>query len=166
MSAPAKNAPTARTAYEPATVSVRVKICGLWTAMLFVFAYVDLFSLYRADVRADIEAGQISGFAVNQSFLLATTAYVVLPALMVFLCLVLPARGARIANIVLAAGYALTIVGSTVGDGNHYYLFGSAVEVALLAGIAFYAWTWPKVPASGSTNRPAATADHRQHAVA
>ena len=72
-------------ALQPAPVNVRVKISALWTAMLFVFAYVDLFSLYRADVRADIEAGQISGFAVNQSFLLATTAYIVLPALMVFL---------------------------------------------------------------------------------
>ena len=34
--------------------------------MLFVFAYVDLFSLYRLDFRADIEAGEVGGFAVNQ----------------------------------------------------------------------------------------------------
>ena len=37
--------------------------------MLFVFAYVDLFSLYRPDFRADLEAGEIGGFTVNQSFL-------------------------------------------------------------------------------------------------
>jgi len=30
-------------------VNVRIKISALWTAMLFVFAYVDLFSLYRRD---------------------------------------------------------------------------------------------------------------------
>ena len=112
-------------------------------------------------MRADIEAGQISGFAVNQSFLLATTAYIVLPALMVFLSVVLPAGIARIANVVLAVGYALTIVGSTDGEGDYYYLLGSAVEVALLAGIAFYAWTWPKVPVSGSADP--ADAERRQH---
>jgi hypothetical protein len=48
--------------------------------MLFIFAYIDLFSLYRPDFRADIEAGEVGGFAVNQSFLLGTTAYVVIPA--------------------------------------------------------------------------------------
>ena len=66
--------------FEPANVNVRVKIAALWTSMLFVFAYVDLFSLYRSDFRADLEAGEIAGFAVNQSFLLGTTVYVVIPA--------------------------------------------------------------------------------------
>jgi hypothetical protein len=42
---------------------VRLKIPALWTSMLFVFAYVDLFSLYRADFRADLEAGEINGSA-------------------------------------------------------------------------------------------------------
>lgn len=37
---------------EPALVNVRIKISALWTSMLFVFAYVDLFSLYRPDFRA------------------------------------------------------------------------------------------------------------------
>jgi hypothetical protein len=158
MSTHAKSAP-----FEPATVSVRAKIAALWTAMLFVFAYVDLFSLYRDDVRADIAAGRISGFAIDQSFLLATTAYIVLPALMVFLTLALPARGARMTNLVLAVGYALTIVGSTVGEGNYYYLFGSAVEVVLLVGIAVHAWTWPRVVVSSV---PAPAADRRQHTTA
>ena len=56
--------------------------------MLFVFAYVDLFSLYRPDFRADVEAGEIGGFTVNQAFLLGTTVYVVIPSLMVFCTLV------------------------------------------------------------------------------
>ena len=69
---------TAHTQFEPAPVNVRVKISALWTTMLFVFAYVDLFSFFRPDFRADVEAGVINGFAVNETFLLATTAYVVL----------------------------------------------------------------------------------------
>ena len=39
---------------EPFPVNVRVKISALWASMLFVFVYVDLFSLYRPDFRADI----------------------------------------------------------------------------------------------------------------
>jgi Family of unknown function (DUF6326) len=75
--------------FAPSIVNVRVKISALWASMLFVFAYVDLFSLYRSDVRADLEAGEIGGFTVNQAFLLGTTVYVVIPSLMVFLALVL-----------------------------------------------------------------------------
>src|SRR5918999_4982276 len=76
---------TAEAKFEPSNVNVRVKISALWTSMLFVFAYVDLFSLYRSDVRADLEAGEIGGFDVNQTFLFGTTVYVVIPSLMVFL---------------------------------------------------------------------------------
>ena len=130
---------------EPASVNVRIKISALWATMLFVFAYVDLFSLYRPDVRADLEAGRLSAFTISQSFLLLTTAYVAIPALMVFGTLVLRPGISRIANIALSFLYALTIVGASIGEGNYYYLLGSAIEVALLAAIAFYAWTWPRV---------------------
>ena len=134
---------TARTKLEAFPVNVRVKISALWASMLFVFAYVDLFSFYRADVRADIAAGEIGGFTINQSFLLGTTAYVVIPALMVFGALVLRPRINRIVNIALSVVYALTIVGGAIGEWN-YYLLGSTVEVLLLAAVAYYAWTWPK----------------------
>jgi Family of unknown function (DUF6326) len=81
--------PVSETKFEPATVNVRTKISALWVSMLFVFAYVDLFTLYRADFRANLEAGEVGGFSVNQSFLLGTTAYVIIPSLMVFCTLVL-----------------------------------------------------------------------------
>jgi hypothetical protein len=134
---------TAETKFAPSNVDVRIKISALWTSMLFVFAYVDLFSLYRPDFRADLEAGEVGGFTVNQSFLLGTTAYVVIPSLMLFCALTLRPRVNRIANIVLSIVYALTIVAGAIGEWN-YYILGSAIEVALLAAIVYYAWTWPK----------------------
>ena len=69
-----------RKAYDPCPVNVRNKISALWVSTLFVFAYVDLFGFYRSDFRADVEAGEVGGFTVNQSFLVGTTAYVVSPA--------------------------------------------------------------------------------------
>jgi uncharacterized protein DUF6326 len=132
----------AETKLEPFNVNVRIKISALWTSMLFVFAYVDLFSLYRRDFRADLEAGEISGFSINQSFLLGTTVYVVIPSLMVFLALILRPRVSRIANIALGIVYALTIIAGAIGDWG-YYVLGSAIEVALLAAVVYYAWTWP-----------------------
>jgi hypothetical protein len=127
----------------PSNVNVRIKISALWASMLFVFAYVDLFSLYRPDVRADLEAGELGGFTVDQPFLVGTTVYVVIASLMVFLALVVPPRANRIANITLSIVYALTISAGAIGEWG-YYILGSVVEVALLAAIGYYAWTWPQ----------------------
>jgi hypothetical protein len=141
------------TTLEPCIVNVRLKISALWTSMLFVFAYVDLFSLYRADVRADIEAGEIGGFSVNQAFLLGTTIYAVIPSLMIFFALILRPRVNRIVNVALSIVYALTIVAGAIGEWT-YYVLGSAIEVALLAAIVYYAWTWPNAtPTIATTGR-------------
>jgi len=134
---------SAETKLELSNVNVRIKISALWTSMLFVFIYVDHYSLFRADIRADIEAGKMSGFTINQLFLLVVTAYVAIPALMVFLSLILRPGVDRIANVALGVIYALTIIAGAIGEWN-YYILGSAVEVVLLAAIVYYAWTWPK----------------------
>ena len=152
---------TADTKFEPANVNVRIKLSGLWTAMLFVFAYVDIFSLYRPDFRAGIEAGGVGGFTINQSFLLGTTIYIVIPSLMVFAALVLRPRVNRVANIALSTIYALTIVAGAIGEWN-YYILGSAIEVALLASIAYHAWTWPKLASPASASEREATPLHYQ----
>ena len=82
-------------------------------------------------------------FTINQSFLLGTTAFIVIPALMVFGALVLRPRVNRVVNIATAILYALTIVAGAIGEWN-YYLLGSAIEVALLAAVAYYARAWPR----------------------
>ena len=135
---------TAETKYEPANMSVRTKISALWTAMLFVFAYVDIFSLYKPDFRKELEAGEVGGFTVDQAFLLGTTVYVVIPSLMVVGALVLRPAVNRIANIVLGVLYAVTIVAAAIGEWS-YYILGSVIEVALLAAVVYYASTWPKL---------------------
>lgn len=150
MSAPAaQRQMNPETKFEPFSVNVRIKISALWTAMLFVFAYVDIFGLFRADFRAQVEAGQISGFTVNQQFLLGTTIYVVIPSLMVFGALVLRPRVNRIVNIALGIIYALTIIAGAMGEWI-YYLLASTIEVALLAAIVYYAWSWPKLAPSAA----------------
>jgi len=151
---------TPETKFEPCNVNVRIKISALWTSMLFVFAYVDLFSLYRPDFRADVEAGEVGGFTVNQSFLLGTTAYVVIPSLMVFCALILRPGVNRIANIVFGVLYALTIIAAAIGEWN-YFVLGSAIEVAQLTAVVYYAWTWPKQTPQTSTDRRGAVAQTR-----
>ncbi len=129
------------TAHHADPIDTRLKIAALWTGMLFIFAYVDLFSLYRPDVRADIESGKVFVFDVNQTFLFLATIYVIIPSLMIYLTLVMRPRLNRILNIVVAALFAITIVGAAVGDWN-YYILGSVIEALLLAVVVHHAWTW------------------------
>ncbi|KQX62847.1 DUF6326 family protein [Angustibacter sp. Root456] len=154
----------APTAYEDYRINARIKISALWTSVLFVFGYVDLFSSFRGDVRADIEAGRMFAFTIGPGFLLGATVYVLVPSLMVFLSLVLRPRVARTTNVVVAVLYAVTIVGGTIGEWG-YYVLGSVAEAAALAAVVYYAWTWPKVagPAGALTTHAGSTA--RAHAA-
>ena len=62
---------------------------------------------------------------------------------MVFLSLILRPRVSRNANLALSVLYALTIIVGAIGEWS-YFILGSAIEVMLLAGIVYYAWTWPR----------------------
>jgi len=121
-------------------IDPRLIVSGLWITMLFVFAYVDIFGLFRADVLQAALAGKVAVFDVSQNFLALTTVYVILPSLMIFLTLVLPRRVNRPLNIALALIYAVTIIGSCIGETWIYYWIGSLTEVALLAAIIWRSW--------------------------
>lgn len=124
-----------------APLDPRLVISGLWTAMLFVFAYVDIFGFFRADVIEGALAGEVSGagFEIDQVFLALTTLYILVPSLMVAATLVLPQRINRPLNLVVAPVYILTIIASMVGETWAYYLMGSVVEVVLLGCITLTA---------------------------
>jgi hypothetical protein len=108
--------------------------------MLMVFAYVDIFGLFRADVLTNALAGTVPPFEVSQTFLTMTTVYILIPSLMIILTLILPRKINRPANIVFAILYAITIVGGCIGETWIYYLLGSAVEVVLLGAIVWASW--------------------------
>jgi hypothetical protein len=131
--------------YQDTQVDVKLVLCALWIAMLFVFAYVDIFMSLRADVLKAALDGKVAttGFTVNQVFLTLTLIYILLPTLMVVLSLLLKPRVNRIINIVVSAFYIITIIVAAIGETWVYYFLGSAIEVILLVAIARTAWKWP-----------------------
>lgn len=133
-------------------VDVKVVLSGLWISMLFVFAYVDIFGFWRADVINGALEGKVpgAGFTINQTFLVFTTIYILIPSLMVIVSLIAPARINRTANIVASLIYAASVVVSDIGETWSYYIVGSVAEVMLLLAIARVAWTWPRRPTQGT----------------
>lgn len=129
-------------------VDVKVVLSGLWISMLFVFAYVDIFGFFRADIINGALIGKVPGpgFKINQSFLLFTTMYILIPSLMIIVSLASPAKINRTANLVASLIYAASVVVGVLGESWWYYIVGSVIEVLLLLAIARVAWTWPARP--------------------
>jgi hypothetical protein len=126
-------------------VNVKVVLSGLWVSMLFVFAYVDIFGFWRADVIEGALDGQVPGAGadINQIFLTFTTLYIVIPILMIGFSLMAPTKFNRPTNLVVSSLYAVSVIAFTIGETWAYYILGSVVEVALLLAIAGVAWFWP-----------------------
>jgi hypothetical protein len=135
-------------ALEDVPVPVKLKLAALWTATMFLFAYGDIFTVYRADKVREILGGEIAGIEVTQAFLVAASVYVAIPSVMVFLSLALRPEVSRWTNLAVGAVYALTIVASAVGEGWAYSIFLSVVEVALVLLVVWFAWNWPRRPAA------------------
>ena len=131
--------------YRDTQVDVKLVLCALWIAMMFVFAYVDIFGFLRADVLNAALRGKVAttGFTINQGFLIFTTIYILPAVLMVVLSLLLTPRVNRLTNIVVSVLYLITILGAAIGETWAYYFLGSFIEVILLVAIARTAWKWP-----------------------
>ncbi len=129
-----------------AKVDVKVVLSGLWISMLFVFAYVDIFGFWRADVINGALVGKVPGpgFEINQLFLVLTTIYILIPSLMVIVSLLAPARINRTINIVVSLIYLASVVVSIIGETWIYFILGSVIEAMLLLAVARAAWTWPR----------------------
>ena len=88
---------------------------------------------------------------IDQPFLVQTTAYVLVPVLMVVVSLLVPARINRPLNIAGSLLYALFVVVAVIGETWAYYVVGTVAEVLLLLTIAAVAWTWPALRPSRHT---------------
>jgi len=129
---------------EDVRIGVRLKISALWIAMLFLFAYGDIFGFFQPGQIEEVSAGEVSGITITQIFLVGVSVYIAIASVMVFLTLVLKPRVNRWANLVLPILYIVSIAASVIGETWAYFFFLSILESALLLLIIWYAWTWPK----------------------
>ena len=129
---------------EDARIGVRLKISALWIAMLFLFAYGDIFGFLKPGRIEEVTGGQISGIKITEVFLFAVSLYIAIASLMIFLTLVLRPSVIRWANIVLPVLFIVSVIASAIGETSAYFLFLSVMESALLLLIVWYAWKWPR----------------------
>jgi len=143
-------------ALEDQPIPVRAKLAAAWTSFMFLYAYVDILNFFTPGVIEDILDGRVFEFDLSQTFSTTALTLVAIPALMVVLSMLLPARVNRITNLIVAALYvpvtAFNVVG---GSWLFFYGLGVVLELILLALIVRFAWTWPRTaPSATMTTSP------------
>lgn len=119
-------------------VDVRIKLLGLWVALMLTYLLGDVLRIFSGD----FQAGEVSGMQVTQAMYLGLAILLVLPILMVFLSLTVKYPVIRWANIVVAS---LLFVFNLIGLPTYPSLYD---KFLILVGLVFnvltvwYAWRW------------------------
>lgn len=129
---------------EGARISVQTKLSALWTALMFLYVYADLLSLYKPGQLDEAMSGRMGPFQVSQTALLTASVLMIIPALMIVLTLTLPPRASRWTNVVLGVAFTLVNIINLIGVTWLYYLLFGILEILLTLAILAYAWRWPQ----------------------
>lgn len=117
---------------------IQIKLSALWVTLMLIYLLGDVLRIFSGDFKA----GEISGQPATQGMYLGIAALMVIPAVMVFLTLILPQPANRWANIILAAFFFIfNIVGLPTYPG-HYDKFLIAVSLIFNVLTVWYAWRW------------------------
>ena len=124
-------------------IDVKFKISALWVAIMALYIYNDYFSLFKPGVLEDMLAGNMGLFPATQLALFSAALLMAIPAVMIYLSLILRARVNRILNIILSILYFIVMAFSIQGEWI-YYMFMGIVEILLTTTILWYAIKWPR----------------------
>lgn len=130
---------------EDSKVSLKLKLAMLWASLTFLYIYVDYFHLYMPGKLGDLLKGRVFEFDITQGFLVATLVSMMIPALMIFFSVALPAKVNRCINITIATLYIPYSLFNLAGEVWIHMVIGAVTEVILLCLIICYSWKWPHI---------------------
>ncbi|WP_080778413.1 DUF6326 family protein [Chryseobacterium phocaeense] len=132
--------------FEDAKVNIRMILSSLWAAVTLCYLYGDYFELYVPQKAKGLVEGTnlldtpvklfIAAFALS------------LPAVMVFLSLIVKPQVNRILNISLGIFFTavmLLIAVTSLTAWRAFYVFLALVESFITILIVVYAWKWKRV---------------------
>jgi hypothetical protein len=94
---------------EDKKVYVKVKLALLWVALVFLYIYNEILSLYRPGHVVGLFEGQLEGVEFTQSLLIGAAIIMALPSFMVLLSLTLKARVDRMEMVHHATSEAIAV---------------------------------------------------------
>jgi hypothetical protein len=125
-------------------IHVKLKLSALWVVLMAFYIYADFFSLFQPGEIENMIAGRMGPYPVTPGGLFATTILMVIPAVMIFLSLILMPAVNRWTNIIVGGLYLVISIQNIIGETWAYYIFYGIIEALLLLLLIWYAWKWPK----------------------
>lgn len=128
---------------EDTKIDVKIKLSGLWIALMFSYSYADVLGFYSPGNIAEILTGVIGGVPLTPEMLFAMAILMAIPIVMVFLSLILNAKVNRVLNIIAGIVYIVVLLATFLGPLTPYYLVLASIELVCLLLIIWFAWKWP-----------------------
>lgn len=126
-------------------INIKIKLSALWASVTLCYLYGDYFELYVPQKAAGLVSGE--NLLDTPQKLLMAAILLAIPAVMVFLALILKPTINKLMNIIFGLLFTiimLLIAFTSLVPWKSFYVFLALVESAITAIIVFYAWKWPK----------------------
>jgi hypothetical protein len=126
-------------------VNVKILLAALWIAVMFIYVYADIKTLFQPEIPQQIISGIVGGMTINQSFLFAAAILMSIPPIMIILSLVLKPGINRWVNIIVSFLHILLIILTRFVPAKiwYYYIYYQSIEAIIHSLIIWYAWRWP-----------------------
>lgn len=126
-------------------VNVKIILSALWVAVMFIYVYADIKTLFQPEIPEQIISGAIAGMTIDQGFLFAAAILMSIPPIMILLSLLLKPNLNRWVNIIVSFLHIVLIIITQLVPGKtwYYYIYYQSMEAILHLLIIRYAWRWP-----------------------
>ena len=127
-------------------VNVKIRLSALWTSLMFCYIYGDYFELYVPGKAEGMMKGQ--NLLDTPLKLLVATVMLTIPALMIFLSIMLNPKINKLLNLIFGAFFTalmLFIAFTSLTEWLAFYVFLALIESGITLIIIWQAWTWQKV---------------------
>ncbi|NIF06891.1 hypothetical protein F3J23_15705 [Chryseobacterium sp. Tr-659] len=132
--------------FENIPVNIKIILAGLWTSVTLCYLYGDYFELYTPGKTRGLSEGN---HLLDSPAKLLTAAIVLgIPAVMVFLSLILKPVINRMLNIIFGIFFTLIMLFIGISSFSNWYLFYTffaVLECIITILIVLYAWKWKKI---------------------
>jgi hypothetical protein len=123
---------------------MKFKLSALWTATMFSYQLADILRIYSGDYAA---GGEVFGSTPTQALWLASSVYMVVPAIMIVLSLFLPHKANRWTSIILAPFFFAVNLFALTGYESGYDIFLAIVGLVFNVMVFWLALKWKNTEA-------------------
>lgn len=125
-------------------VNTRIKLASLWTTLMLLYIYCDIYSMFRTGHLEEIMAGKMGPFDISQGTLAVMGALLIPPALMITVTIFTRPGIAKWASVIAGVVYTFVNIGNLVGEPWVYYWIYGVLELVMTIIIIIVALRWPR----------------------